>query len=59
MVWVVGMIGALLWFFGGIETGRGTDIETVSNTGDQELLALPLPTGASGALPASPAAPGD
>jgi MFS family permease len=53
MVWVLGSIGALLWFFGGIETGMGTDIETVSNSADHELLALPLP---GAGAPASPAA---
>jgi MFS family permease len=54
MVWVVGLAGALLWFFGGIETGQGTDIETVSGSGEFELLALPLPEAATGASPASP-----
>lgn len=42
-VWVVGLIGALLWYFGGIETGKGIDIETVSgDAGGMELLALPI-----------------
>ncbi|MGH9063641.1 MAG: MFS transporter [Acidimicrobiales bacterium] len=45
MVWVVGLIGALIWFFGGIETGKGTDIETVSGGGGTELLELPPATG--------------
>lgn len=42
-VWFVGLLGALLWFFGGIETGKGIDIESVSGdpTGT-ELLALPV-----------------
>jgi hypothetical protein len=39
-VWLVGLLGALLWFFGGIETGRGRDIETVSG-GGSVLLELP------------------
>ncbi|MHB8293244.1 MAG: MFS transporter [Acidimicrobiales bacterium] len=29
-VWVFGLAGALLWFFGGVETGQGTSIEMVS-----------------------------
>jgi len=42
-VWVVGLIGALMWFFGGIETGKGIDIETVSgDAGGMELLELPI-----------------
>ncbi len=53
MVWVLGTVGALLWFYGGIETGQGTDIETVSNSEEQELLALPLP---GAGAPASPGA---
>ena len=52
MVWIVGIIGALLWFFGGIETGRGVDIETVSGESGTELLevsAFTVPTdGGSG-----------
>lgn len=45
MVWVVGLIGATVWFFGGIETGMGADIETVSGGGGggTELLELPTP----------------
>jgi hypothetical protein len=45
MVWIVGLIGATVWFFGGIETGMGTDIETVSGGGasGSELLELPTP----------------
>jgi MFS family permease len=59
MVWVVGLAGALLWFFGGIETGEGADIETVSGTsgehgGDALLELPPIP----GAVPAEPAGPG-
>jgi MFS family permease len=65
MVWVLGLIGALIWFFGGIETGAGTDIETVSNSTDLELMALPLPAsagaaaGASAPPPVNPAGPAD
>jgi len=32
-----------MWFFGGIETGKGIDIETVSgDAGGMELLELPI-----------------
>jgi hypothetical protein len=42
-VWIVGLLGALLWYFGGIETGKGADIESVSgDTGGSELLELPV-----------------
>ena len=41
-VWVVGLLGAALWFFGGIETGMGTDIETVSGAHGIELSDMPL-----------------
>ncbi|MHB1928856.1 MAG: MFS transporter, partial [Acidimicrobiales bacterium] len=41
-VWVVGLLGASLWFFGGIETGMGTDIETVSGGAGIELTDAPL-----------------
>lgn len=38
-IWGVGLLGALLWFFGGIETGKGMDIESVSGDPDaSELL---------------------
>jgi MFS family permease len=54
MVWCVGIVGALLWFFGGLETGKGRDIETVSGgTGGAELLELPMP-----AVAGSPGTPG-
>jgi len=51
LVWVVGLAGALLWFFGGIETGEGIDIETVSGTGTLELSV-----GQSGAIGGAPEA---
>lgn len=51
-VWVVGLAGALLWFFGGIETGQGVDIETVSGAAGIELLDVPMP-----AIPAPSGAP--
>lgn len=55
MVWIVGLFGATLWFFGGIETGKGTDIETVSNSSAYELLDLPLPAAATGTPASGPA----
>jgi MFS family permease len=48
MVWCLGIIGALIWFFGGIETGKGIDIETVSGGGAIELADLPVPATAAG-----------
>lgn len=30
IVWAVGLAGALAWYFGGVETGRGVSIETAS-----------------------------
>ncbi|MHB1593549.1 MAG: MFS transporter [Streptosporangiaceae bacterium] len=48
MVWVLGLIGAVLWFFGGIETGKGTDLETVSNSEEYELLDLAVPVPPAG-----------
>jgi MFS family permease len=44
MVWCLGILGALIWFIGGIETGQGRDIETVSGVGGAELLEIPPPT---------------
>lgn len=42
-VWILGLLGALLWFFGGIETGKGVDIESASgDSGGTELLELPI-----------------
>ena len=47
-IWIVGLLGALLWFFGGIETGKGIDIESVSGEpGGSELLDLPADGGSS------------
>jgi len=48
MVWCLGILGALIWFIGGIETGKGRDIETASGVGGAELLELPAPTAAPG-----------
>lgn len=50
LVWIVGLAGALLWFFAGIESGNGTDIETVSNSSAYELPDLALPAQAAGTV---------
>lgn len=53
-IWAVGTAAAVLWFFGGTETGQGIDIETVSGGTGTELLDLAL----SAAAPDSPAVGG-
>lgn len=42
LVWALGFVAALAWFFWGVETAKGTAIETASGHEGSELLELPI-----------------